>query len=280
MSSIAINSNEYSAWTPFIHELCGVHLDLSKKYLIETRLDRLRRETECATWSEFLYKAKKTDQIKLRSRIISAITTNETSFFRDKSPFELLQQKLIPDLIDRRNRSGFKPVRMRILSTACSTGQEVYSIAMTLKELLGSFDGYAIRIDGIDISDQAVAQASYAHYTHFELERGVSPAMRYKYFESSGDRWKVKDELRALASFKKCNILQPFLNTVPYDIIFCRNVAIYFKEEDKIRLFRNIGHVLAQDGALIIGATESISGYCPEYVPMRYLRSVYYQKKQ
>lgn len=280
MNSITLNSNELTAWIPFIHELCGVHLDISKKYLIETRLDRLRRETDSATWSEFLYKAKKNDQIKLRNRIISAITTNETSFFRDKSPFELLQHKLIPDLIDRRNRNGLKPVHIRILSTACSTGQEVYSIAIVLKELLGGFAGYAIRIDGIDISDQAIAQASYAHYTNMELDRGISPGIRYRHFETSGDRWKVKDELRALASFRKCNILQPILSPVAYDIIFCRNVAIYFNDEDKIRLFRNIGRILAHDGALIIGSTESIAGYCPEFAPMRHLRSVYYQKKR
>lgn len=272
-----LTNDELTSWSRHIHEICGVHLDSSKGYLIETRLDPLLRETGSGNWSELLFKAKAGGA--LRTKIINSITTNETSFFRDTSPFDLLQHKLFPELIDRRNKAGLKPVPIRILSAACSTGQEAYSTTIVLKELLGSFAGYDIRILGLDISDAAVAQASYAHFSRMELNRGLPADKLERHFEPVGDRWKVRDELRATATFRRANLLEPLGATAPFDIIFCRNVAIYFTEPDKIRLFRNLGLVLARDGALIIGSTESITGLCPEFEPKRYLRSVYYQKK-
>jgi len=271
-----ITREELTIWSRYIREICGVSLDDTKGYLIETRLALLLRETDSGNWSELLYKAKTGDT--LRVKIISSITTNETSFFRDIAPFELLQFKLLPELIDRRNKTGLKPIPIRILSAACSTGQEAYSTAIVLKELLGSFTGYDIRILGIDISDAVVTQASYAHFTRLELDRGLTSEKIARYFESAGTNWKLKDELRSLATFRRANLLEPLL-VAPFDIIFCRNVAIYFTESDKIRLFRNLGLSLAREGSLIIGSTESITGLCPEFEPKRYHRTVFYQKK-
>ena len=279
MNPAPLTRDELTSWSRYIQEMCGVHLDNTKGYLIETRLSGLLRENNAGGWAELLHRVKSDVSRKLPVKVINAITTNETSFFRDSAPFDLLQHKLFPELIDRRNRSGLRPVPIRILSAACSTGQEAYSTAIVLKELLRDFRGYDIRITGIDISDAAVAQASYAHFSRLELDRGMKPELLTRYFEPMGDRWKVRDELRALASFRCANLLKPLVSPVPFDIIFCRNVAIYFTEPDKIRLIRNLGQVLAKDGALIVGATESISGLCPEFEPKRYLRSVFYQKK-
>lgn len=279
MNNVAITRDEFSVWSRYIHEICGVHLDESKGYLFETRLGGLLREAGTPSFSELFYKVKADLSNGLRRKIIDAITTNETSFFRDTSPFDLLQHKLIPDLIDRRGKMGVRPLPIRIWSAACSTGQEVYSTGIVLKELLGDFRGYDVRILGTDISDKAVAQASYGHFSRQELDRGMSPDKVTKYFELNGDRWKVRDDIRSLATFKTMNLLEPFAFPVPFDIIFCRNVAIYFTEPDKARLFRNIGKYLARDGSLIIGGTESISGLCPEFEPKRYLRSVFYQLK-
>jgi chemotaxis protein methyltransferase CheR len=280
MSVAPLTRDEMTAWSRHIHEICGVYLDDSKGYLIETRLNGLLRETGSGGWAELLYKVKSDPSNALRTKIVNAITTNETSFFRDTSPFELLQHKLFPELIDRRNKAGLRPVPIRILSAACSTGQEAYSTAIVLKELLGDFRGYDIRILGVDISDAAVAQASYAYFSRMELDRGMAADKLARYFEPAGDRWKVRDELRATASFRRANLLEPIASPVPFDIIFCRNVAIYFTEPDKIRLFRNLGRAMARDGSLIIGSTESISGLCPEFEPKRHLRSVFYQKKE
>jgi chemotaxis protein methyltransferase CheR len=268
-----------AVWSRYVHELTGIFLDDSKRYLIETRLASLVQETGAGGFSELYYKAKADLTNALRRRIIDAITTNETSFFRDSVPFELLRHKLIPELIDRRRKAGLRLVPLRIWSAACSTGQEAYSTIITLKELLGDLSAYDIRVLGTDISDRAVAQASYGHFSRLELDRGMPPDRLARYFVSTGDRWKVRDELRALASFRTMNLLQPFAFPTPFDIIFCRNVAIYFNEADKVRLFRNLGKCLAKDGCLIIGSTESIAGLCPEFEPKRHLRGVYYSLK-
>ncbi len=277
MGAPLLTPDELTAWSRYVQEICGVHLDHSKGYLVQTRLIGLLRETNSGGWAELLYKVKKDPG--LRTKVIDAITTKETSFFRDVSPFEMLRQKILPELIERRQRAGLKPVPIRILSAACSTGQEVYTIAIVLKELLGDFRGYDIRLLGLDISDAAIAQASYAHYSRHELDRGLTPEKLARYFQPVGDRFKVRDELRALATFRRANLLEPIVSPTPFDVILCRNVAIYFTEPDKIRLFRNLSRVMASDGVLIIGATETIGGLCPDLVAQRYGRAVYYTKK-
>lgn len=276
--STAITREEMPVWSRYIQEICGIHLDDSKGYLLETRLGSLLPEVGAATFSELFYKARADATLKLRAKIIEAITTNETSFFRDASPFELLRNKLFPELIDRRNRNGTRAT-IRIWSAACSTGQEAYSTGIVLKELLGDLTRYDIRILGTDISNKVVAHASYGVYSRQELERGLPPEMLARHFTLSGDKWKVRDEIRALANFRTMNLLEPFSFPNPFDLIFCRNVAIYFTEADKTRLFRNLARYLAKDGCLIIGSTESISGLCPELEPKRYLRTVFYQWK-
>jgi chemotaxis protein methyltransferase CheR len=279
MSSVAITRDELNIWSRYVHELTGIYLDGTKGYLLETRLGSMLRETGASSFLDLYNKSRADITHTIRRRIIDAITTNETSFFRDTSPFDLLRHKILPELIDARRKLGMRVTPIRIWSAACSTGQELYSTAIVIKETLGDLRNYDIRMLGTDISDKAVAQASYAHYIRMELDRGMLPAMLDKYFMREGDRYKVRDELRAMANFRTMNLLEPFSFPAPFDIIFCRNVAIYFTEADKIRLFRNISKSLARDGALIIGSTESITGLCPEFEPKRYLRSVYYQLK-
>ena len=190
--SAAITRDEMAVWSRYIQEISGIHLDETKGYLVETRLGRLLPESGAANFSELFHKVKTDTTAKLRGKIIEAITTNETSFFRDVTPFDLLRHKLIPDLIDRRKANGAR-VPLRIWSAACSTGQEAYSTAIVLKELLGDLTRYDIRILGTDISNKAVAQASYAEYGHLELERGLPREMLARYFTASGERWKVRD---------------------------------------------------------------------------------------
>jgi chemotaxis protein methyltransferase CheR len=277
--SVAITPEEIPVWSRYIQEVCGIYLDDSKGYLLETRLGFLLSEAGATSFSQLFYKAKADSTAKLRGKIIEAITTNETSFFRDTSPFDLLKNKLIPDLIDRRSKNGGR-IPIRIWSAACSTGQEVYSTSIVLKELLGDLNRYDIRILGTDISNKVIAQASYGEYGRLELERGLPPESLARHFTAWGDRWKVRDEIRAMATFRTLNLLDPFSFPNPFDIIFCRNVAIYFTEADKTRLFHNLARCMAKDGGLIIGATESITGICPQLEPKRYLRSVFYQWKQ
>ncbi|MDH3356360.1 MAG: protein-glutamate O-methyltransferase CheR [Desulfobacteraceae bacterium] len=276
---IKVATDDIKAISKYILDISGIDLNEGKAYLIETRLGGLIKEYECSSYRDLCSKAKTDSNKSIENKIIDAISTNETLFFRDSGPFEVLQHKILPDLIDRRTEksSGLLPIPIRIWSTACSTGQEVYSIAIVLKELLPDLNKYNIKLLGTDISDSAIKQASYGTYNKFEIERGLSKEKLQKYFIPNGGNWKISDELRAMVSFTKRNILESFMGLGKLDIIFCRNVAIYFDLEERKKLFENIASVLEPDGFLIIGSTESLTGICPIFEPKRYLKTIYYQ---
>ena len=200
-------------------------------------------------------------------------------FFRDAAPFELLQHKILPDLVDKRNKSSLapSPIPIRIWSAACSTGQELYSIAIVMRELLGDLKRYNVRLIGTDISDAAVARASYGTFNNFGIDRGLAKDKLQKYFVRDKDSWKIRDEVRAMVTFKKQNLMGEFNGIGRFDIVFCRNVAIYFAEADRTKLFNKVEGVLEPDGYLIIGSTESLTGIAPQFEPKRHVRSIFYQ---
>lgn len=277
-----IAPDELKVISTYIYNVSGIYLDQSKAYLLESRLKGLLEDLGCDSYSEFYHKAKSDSSKAIERKIIDAVTTNETLFFRDTAPFEMLQHKLLPNIIDRKTAksSGLLPTRINIWSAACSTGQEIYSIAIVLKKLLGDLKKFNIRLLGTDISDKAVAQASYGKYNKFEIERGLPKDKLVMYFDSDGNSWKIKDEIRALASFKKFNLMDSFALMGKFDIVFCRNVAIYFPLEDRKKVFNKIADVLEPDGYLIIGSTESLTGVCSRFEPKRHLRSVMYKLKK
>jgi chemotaxis protein methyltransferase CheR len=276
-----ITREEYRVFVNLVRELTGIVLDDSKTYLVETRLAPLLAQTGQASFSELYYRIKSDASGALKRSVIDRITTQETSFFRDQAPFEMLKFKILPDLIDLRRRQFPKLARtpIRIWSAASSTGQEIYSIGIALKELLGDLSRYSIQILGTDISDSAVAKASYGVYSKFEIERGMPADKLERYFTRKGEEYKISDEIRSLASFRKLNLHEDFSALGRWDIVFCRNVAIYFGDEDKKSLFERIGKSLDREGYLIIGSTESLLGVCPMFESKRYLRSVFYQPK-
>lgn len=277
-----ITREETRLLSGLIKELSGIHLEENKAYLIQTRLEGLLAEYDSSSFEELYARSRKDVTKSIQTKIIDRITTKETLFFRDNGPFELLRHKILPDLIDLRaaKSSGLFPVPIRIWSTACSTGQEIYSIAFVLKELLPDLKKYSIKLLGTDISDDAIARASYGVYNKFEIERGLPKDRWLKYFVPFADKWKIKDEIRSMASFRKFNLMDPLKSLGTFDIIFCRNVAIYFSQEDRTRLFEKIEGILAPDGYLVIGSTESLSRTCPRFVPKRHLNSVFYQRKK
>ncbi len=278
---LKITAEELKVIAQYIHEICGISLDQSKSYLFETRLGSIAEELGCKSYRELYDKARRDPAKKIERQIIDAISTNETLFFRDTSPFDLLKHKIIPEIIDARtpNTPQLK-TNVKIWSSASSTGQELYSIAMTLHELLGTqIKNFNFKLLGTDISDTAVKQASYGKYNKFEIERGLPRQTLQKHFTLFGDTWKVKDELRGMVNFRKFNLMLPFTGLGKFDIIFCRNVAIYFTLQDRKKLFNKIADSLADDGYLIIGSTESLTGICSRFVPKRHLRAIFYQKK-
>lgn len=276
--SVKITPEEVTLLSKYIYGISGIHIEASKSYLFETRLGRLLEEHLCTTFADFYHKSKKDLSKGIEKQIIDAITTNETLFFRDTSPFELLKHKIIPEIMDKRTSKSIA-TPLRIWSAACSTGQEVFSIAIVLKELFGANSQNKIKLLGTDLSDAAIKQASYGEYNKFEIERGLPQTQLQRYFTARGPNWKIKDEIRAMATFRQMNLMHPFKITGKFDIIFCRNVAIYFTLDDRKKLFNKIADTLEPDGFLIIGSTESLTGVCPRFIPKRHLKSIFYQAR-
>lgn len=275
---INLQPDEHQAMADYIYSLCAITLDQTKGYLIESRLSHLVDALGCRSFRDLMARAKAETDGAIKRRIIDGITTNETLFFRDSAPFDLLRFKLIPQMLDRRKGSG-GTAPIRIWSAACSTGQEIYSVAMVLKEVLGDPYRYGVRLLGTDISDEAVAKASKGIFTQVEISRGLPDAARLKYFRPVEGGWQISDELRALVSFKKKNLMADFGELGRFDVVFCRNVAIYFNERDKIALFGRLERALERNGVLLVGAMESLSGICPQFESKRHERAVYYQVK-
>jgi chemotaxis protein methyltransferase CheR len=274
----SISAEEFGLLAKYIHSICGVALDSTKTYLVETRFKTMMQQYGCATYMDLYNKVKADRSGNMEKEMVNAITTNETLFFRDASPFELFKHKILPDLIDARSKANAgRPVPLRIWSAACSTGQEVYSIAIALREALGNLNNFQISILGTDISDEAVTRASYGKYNKFEIERGLPAQTLNRYFTLMGDGWKIKDEIRAMAVFKKFNLMKPFTGLGKFDVVFCRNVAIYFTPADKKAVFEKIAGVLEPDGSLVIGSTESLTGVTDAFEARRYMRSIFYQ---
>jgi len=275
----SITEQEIDILARYIFSISGIHLDRSKGYLLEARLKPLLAAHGLKNYNDLYRQAIDITDDSLKKDIIDAITTNETFFFRDNTPFDLLKNKIIPDLIDRRSSLYKTKIPIRIWSAACSTGQEVYSIAITLLEMLPNPERFDISILGTDISSQAVSRASYGKYDLFEIERGLPPAYRKKYFTATGREWRIKDEVRHLAQFKKINLLGQLAGLGKFDVVFCRNVAIYFDMPNKIKLFRKIAEILLPGGALIVGGSESLTGLNTNFEVQHYLRGNYYTVK-
>jgi chemotaxis protein methyltransferase CheR len=262
-----------------VSDLCGIVLDESKGYLIQSRLSSLAEEAGCKTFSEFYYKARYEHDAALRKKVVDAITTNETLFFRDTSPFDVMQNKILPDLIDSRAKTAF-PRRIRIWSAACSTGQEPYSMAMVLHELLGDLSSWDIQILATDISDAAIRHASIGRYAVHEIRRGMRPDLLKKYFTEDAQGWKIKDHLRSLMAFKRLNLLEPFTALGMFDVIFCRNVAIYFSPAARKDLFLRLAAQLPVDGALMVGSSESLTDLGERFKPLQHCRAIFYRPNQ
>jgi chemotaxis protein methyltransferase CheR len=276
---IKVTLDEFKVLSKYIYEVCRISLDPGKLYLIETRLGGLVEELGCTSYSEFYFKAQADKTRHLERRIVNAITTNETLWFRDSTPFDALQFKILPDLIDRKRALAGKTGRpsIRIWSAACSTGQEVYSIAMVIRSLVPDPSQLDVTILGTDISDDVMAAASAGKYSRFEMERGMPADKLARYFVQEGEGWKVKDEIRAMANFRKLNLFDSFAALGRFDVVFCRNVAIYFSTEDRKILFNKIADVLQGDGYLLIGSSEYLAGISDRFGPQRHCRAVYYQ---
>ena len=270
-----ITQEEYDAFRLFLEQASGIVLGDSKHYLVTSRLNGIMVEFAIPTFFNLLDQTKR-DQ-KLRQKIMDAMTTNETSWFRDSYPYDVLKEKILPEAAKRR------PVSYRIWSAACSTGQEPYSISMIVSEFLASpFSGLSadcVKIVGTDISSSAMQLAKNACYEGVSVTRGLSAERRKRFFKESGTCWEVVNEIRSRVSFREMNLMQSYSFLGKFDIIFCRNVLIYFSQELKRDILKRMTQVLNPGGYLILGGSESISGYSDDFELVKWNSGVIYRLK-
>ncbi|MBX3424636.1 MAG: protein-glutamate O-methyltransferase CheR [Pirellulales bacterium] len=271
-----VTPEDIDAVCGLVDDLCGIYWDASKAYLIESRLSQLVRKTSCANYADLVRKVRAAALPGLREEVINAVTTNETLWFRDTSPFEALRHKVIPHVIDGKAKS-LNPRRLRIWSAASSTGQEAYSIAMAFADVVYDYQNWDFKVFGTDISPAAVAQASRGVYNKLEISRGLDVAYRDKYFIDQGDSWLVRDSIRSMCSFAVRNLHEPFTGLGPFDVVFCRNVAIYFNAEDRAKLFEKLAATLTPEGWLFAGSSESLSDLGARWAPQQHCRATCYQ---
>lgn len=256
-----------------VYELCGIYLDDSKGYLIESRLGRICRDHNVVSFRELVDRVR-VNQGPLRADVIDAISTHETLFFRDASFFQAMKFKVLPELLDSKDQSGRNDIR--IWSAACSTGQEAYSIAILLKEMEVP-SNWNISIIGTDISEKAVEKARRGVFPEHETQRGLDNARLYRYFQKTEEGWEVTPELKRWCSFKTHNLNESCLHMGRFDIILCRNVLIYFDAETKRRVIHSLTKCLNEEGYLMVGGSESLVDFGPEYVPHSHCGGVFYQ---
>jgi chemotaxis protein methyltransferase CheR len=279
-SKIPLKNDEFLLLKEFIKQECGIVLGEEKAYLIESRLARLIYETGCKSFREFYYKAKNDDTKQLKIKIIDSITTNETLWFRDLKPWMVMRDILIPKYIDEL-RSGRKQ-RILVWSAASSTGQEAYSFAMLVDEALKKeplVKKHQFEILATDISTSALYMAISGRYNHIVMSRGMLPGYIEKYFTESNGIYEISNEIKSMVSFKPFNLQSDFSCLPLFDLIFCRNVAIYFSAEFKGELFNKIHSQLLTEGHLFLGSTESLIGYSTEFEQLEYQKSIYYKPK-
>jgi len=257
-----------------VEDLCGIILDESKGYLIESRLTSVAEEAGCKTFSELYYKARYDNEKVLQTKIINAITTNETLFFRDTSPFEAFQFKALPETIDARSKTA-TPRRVRIWSAGCSTGQEAYSLAIRLRNEGARWAGWRIEILASDISTAAIEQARSGAFSQMDVQRGLAIGDLIKWFEPDGENWRASAELRGMIDFRHDNLFDARAPSGEYDLLLCRNVLLYFTPVRRQAVLRLLAAHSHAQSVLLLGAGETVIGHGDDFIAHPEFRGSY-----
>ena len=276
MPARQLDDKSYDQFRVFLEQQCGIVLGANKQYLVKSRLAPLMSKFDITSLSELVTRTLLPVERQLRAAVIDAMTTNETLWFRDDYPFKLLKNKLLPDLANKR-------MPVKIWSAASSSGQEPYSIAMSVLEYQRSNPGSfarGVQVIGTDISSTMLEHCKYGHYDSLALARGLSEERKKLFFENGDNGMlKVKDEVKKMVSFRPLNLLNSYSLMGKFDIVFCRNVLIYFSPEIKSQIISQIHDTLNDDGYLFLGASESMSGLNESFNMIRCNPGIIYQKK-
>lgn len=251
-----IGRQDYETLRTVLLETSGHALGEGKEYLVERRLTPVAESLGHPDLRALVANLRRTRDRDTVRRVCEAMTTNESLFFRDGRPFELLRERILPDLMERRRNER----RIRIWSAACSTGQEAYSVAMTLAEMGPRLQGWTVDILATDYVPDVVDRARAGTFNHFEVQRGLPVQMLVKYFEQGDGGWRIKEPIRRMVRFEQGNLLEPFGRFGRFDIVFCRNVLIYFDVEGKRDVLARLERATPEDGYLFLGAAETALG--------------------
>lgn len=262
---------EFSYLADFLKKESGLIISENKVYLVESRLLPIARDLGLENLSQLVSKMRTNGPRSLLDEVTEAMTTNESFFFRDKTPFSILEETVLPTMLKSRSSSR----RLRVWCAAASTGQEPYSIAMIMKEWESKLSGWKTEILGTDLSADVLRRAKLGKYTQFEVQRGLPIQLMVKYFKQEGNDWEIAPELRAMVQYRKLNLLENFSSLGKFDVIFCRNVLIYFDQETKGKILERISQLLAPDGYLFLGAAETVIGITDAFKPMPGQRGLY-----
>ncbi len=261
---------DYEYLQKLLKDRSGLILSADKRYLVESRLIPLARRAGVAGISELVQKMRGGAEPLVVS-VVEAMTTNETFFFRDKVPFEHFSQTIMPALLEARKARR----SIRIWCAACSTGQEPYSLAMMLKEMGSTLAGWRVEIIATDLSQEVLEKSKAGIFSQFEVQRGLPIQMLVKYFTQVNELWQISAEIRGMVHFRQLNLLQDFSHLGVFDVIFCRNVLIYFDLEAKIDVLDRLAHLIEPDGFLTLGAAETVVGVTNSFGPYPDRRGLY-----
>lgn len=265
-----LRPEDFDFLAKMLKERSGLTLTADKSYLIESRLTPLARKRNLKGIEEIVQALRRRDETLARD-VTEAMTTNESFFFRDQRPFDIFRDTVLPQMMTNRA----KQKSLRVWSAACSSGQEAYSIAMLIKEAGAKFQGWKFDIIGTDISREMLEKAKAGLYSQFEVQRGLPIQMLVKYFKKNGDTWQIDSSLRAMAQFREWNLLLDLKGLGQFDVVFCRNVLIYFDQPTKTRVLENIAKQMPDDGLLFLGGAETVLGVSDRFKPIPELRGLY-----
>lgn len=256
MSTVAVStdSTTFDFLTRFIRDRSAIVIEPSKMYLLESRLAPIAKDQGVSSLAELASALKRPGSRDLAQKVVDAMTTNETSFFRDLHPFDAMKNIILPELIKRREAER----TINIWSNACSSGQEVYSIAMLIRENFPMLQSWKIRLIASDLSQSILNKAQEGIFNQTEVNRGLPMPLLLKYFTKSGLNWQIKEDIRKNIEFKEINLIEPWPATMPpMDIIFLRNVLIYFDTNTKSAVLNKAAKLLRSDGYLFLGGAET-----------------------
>ena len=266
-----MKTEDFELLSGLLKERSGLVISKEKLYLLESRLVPLARKRGMDGLEDLVNALRLAPEEQLLSDVTEAMTTNESSFFRDITPFENFRKIILPELLEMRANAK----SIRIWSAACSTGQEPYSLAMCLREEAANLAGWRIEIIATDLSNDVLEKAKVGLYSQFEVQRGLPIQLLVKYFSQVDEMWQVDPAIRAMVKFRTINLLEDHAAIGAFDVVFCRNVLIYFDPPTKGAVLDRLGRSMPNDGFLFLGGAETVLGISTAFQPMNGCRGIY-----